>query len=132
MDRSKYPDNWGEISLQVRAEAGNRCEWCRVANYATGARDCCGMWWNSDQIEQAAPAMLERWFGCTEPKLTIIVLTVAHIDHDAANNSRTNLAALCQRCHLGHDREQHMANAAATRQRKRDEAVAASGQQRMW
>lgn len=36
-----------------------------------------------------------------------IVLTVAHLNHDRTDNRPENLAALCQRCHLLHDREQH-------------------------
>lgn len=131
MDKSKYPDNWPAISLQVRTEAGNRCEWCKVANYAEGARDCAGMWWSFDRIESTSDAVIERWFG-RYPDIVRIVLTVAHVDHDTANGERSNLAALCQRCHLNHDREQHLVNAAATRERKREEAIAATGQQRMW
>lgn len=126
MDPSKYPENWPAISLQVRAEAGNRCEWCGVANYAEGARDLCGMWWSKERIDRAPNAWLGRWFG-GDPKLIRIVLTVAHLDHDTANRERRNLAALCQRCHLGHDQQQHVANATVTRQRKRDEAIAARG-----
>ena len=34
-----------------------------------------------------------------------IVLTVAHLDHDIANNSFYNLMALCQKCHLNYDRK---------------------------
>jgi hypothetical protein len=36
----------------------------------------------------------------------IIVLTVAHLDHDEWNAQVTDdrLAALCQRCHFRHDR----------------------------
>lgn len=33
-----------------------------------------------------------------------IILTVAHLDRDRTNNHPGNLAALCQRCHLNHDR----------------------------
>ena len=47
-----------------------------------------------------------------------IVLTVAHLDHDPQNNTDANLAALCQRCHLGHDRLLHMLHARQTRERK--------------
>jgi 5-methylcytosine-specific restriction endonuclease McrA len=50
---------------------------------------------------------------------SIVVLTTAHLDHDDTNNARANLAALCQRCHLRHDLKQHMANARATRRRKK-------------
>ena len=132
MDRTKYPDNWPAISIQVRTEAGNRCEWCGVANYAEGARDFAGMWWSRERIEAAPPGLFRRWFDPATFKLIRVVLTVAHLDHDTANRARGNLAALCQRCHLRHDQDQHVANAAETRQRKREEAVAASGQQRLW
>lgn len=51
-----------------------------------------------------------------------VMLTVAHLDHDLANNNEDNLRALCQRCHLAHDLKHHMANAAATRRQKRIDA----------
>jgi 5-methylcytosine-specific restriction endonuclease McrA len=35
------------------------------------------------------------------------VLAAAHRDHDPTNNHPRNLVALCQRCHLQHDREEH-------------------------
>jgi hypothetical protein len=41
---------------------------------------------------------------------TIIVLTIAHLDHDKNNNRFENLAALCQKCHLNHDLPQHINN----------------------
>jgi hypothetical protein len=44
-----------------------------------------------------------------------VVLTIAHLDHDKLNNDPSNLRALCQRCHLRHDRELHRRN----RQRRR-------------
>ncbi len=34
-------------------------------------------------------------------------LGTAHLDHDPANCRPRNLRALCQRCHLGHDRLEH-------------------------
>lgn len=132
MDKAKYPDNWPAISLQVRTAAGNRCEWCGVANYAEGSRDVAGMWWSKERIDAASPGLFQRWFDPAAFKLTRVVLTVAHLDHDTANRSRSNLAALCQRCHLRHDQEQHVANAVASRQRKREAAIVASGQQRLW
>ena len=36
-----------------------------------------------------------------------MVLACAHLDHDVSNNRPGNLAALCQRCHLIHDRAEH-------------------------
>jgi len=40
---------------------------------------------------------------------TRVVLAAAHLDHDPSNNRRGNLKSLCQRCHLIHDRPQHLA-----------------------
>jgi hypothetical protein len=41
-------------------------------------------------------------------RTTRVVLATAHRDHDPTNNDATNLAALCQRCHILHDREEHL------------------------
>ena len=40
---------------------------------------------------------------------TRVVLAAAHLDHDPTNNRLRNLKSLCQRCHLIHDRPQHLA-----------------------
>jgi hypothetical protein len=40
---------------------------------------------------------------------THVVLAAAHLDHDPTNNRLGNLKSLCQRCHLIHDRPQHLA-----------------------
>lgn len=47
-----------------------------------------------------------------------IVLTVAHLDHNPANNAPENLRALCQRCHLRYDQKIHAASARRTRARR--------------
>lgn len=53
---------------------------------------------------------------------SIVVLTTAHVFDDRPEaSSLLNLAALCQRCHNGHD-------AAARRQGTRERRIAASGQ----
>ena len=52
-------------------------------------------------------------------KSTKIVLTIAHLDHDKTNNDYDNLAALCQKCHLGIDLKHHMFNARETRKKKK-------------
>jgi hypothetical protein len=45
-------------------------------------------------------------------KATKIVLTIAHLDHDKINHEvkLERLAALCQKCHLGHDINHHTNN----------------------
>lgn len=105
MDYSRYPPDWKQISLRIRAErAGWQCEWCGAAN------------------------------GQPHPDTgSTVILTVAHLGtphpdgtpgdkHDKLDVRDDNLAALCQRCHLNYDRDEHMANAAATRRRKRHDA----------
>ena len=86
-NKGRYPPEWPLISLWVRVAAGWRCEWCPAV--------------------QGEPHPVT---GST------VVLTVAHV-HDPApeNVSPTNLAALCQRCHLNHDRAHHLAVQAKNR-----------------
>jgi len=82
--RDQYPDDWEEISWKVRSEAGWRCEGspeypdCRATNRRP------------------------------HPETgSVVVLTVAHLDHDPRNCERENLRAWCQRCHLIYDGHQH-------------------------
>lgn len=95
MDRSKYPDDWEEISYRIRFErAGGCCEWCGVEH---------GEFFDTDSD-------------------ALVVLTTAHLDHDPMNCIDSNLAALCQRCYLSYDSEEHRKHAAETRRRKLIEA----------
>ena len=48
-----------------------------------------------------------------------VVLTIAHLDQDPANNAPDNLRALCQRCHNALDAPWRRRNALATRQRRK-------------
>ena len=96
-DRSKYPPDWEAISRRIRERDGDRCRTCGVAN----------------------GALVERPGG----KVTRVVLTVAHVLNPDPQDCRDeNLSALCQRCHLALDALQHLANAAATRRRRRARA----------
>ncbi len=47
-----------------------------------------------------------------------VVLTIAHLDQDPANNTPDNLRALCQRCHNRLDAPHRRAHAAETRRRR--------------
>lgn len=100
-----YPPNWKtELRPAVLQRAKNACEFCKVPNYAVAR-------WNGDKYEttgekyatigEARKAKDKRLFR----DWIIIVLTVAHLDHDIGNNELSNLRALCQRCHLDYDRE---------------------------
>jgi len=86
-NRDRYPPEWPLISLWIRVCAGWRCEWCAARQ------------------------------GEPHPETgSRVVLTVAHLhDPSPENVEPRNLAALCQRCHLGHDRRHHLAVQAANR-----------------
>jgi len=104
IDYKEYCPDWKAISLRIRTErADNKCEWCGIPNYSHV---------NKETREQSLP---------DEDNTTRIVLTVAHIDRDKNNNDDTNLAALCQKCHLHHDRHQHADNRRYGRNWRRDQ-----------
>jgi len=81
MNKDDYPKDWKAMSLAVREKAGWCCELC--------------------------PAENGKFHWKTGSK---VVLTVHHIDSNKSNNSKYNLIALCQRCHLRLDLEKHINN----------------------
>ena len=91
---ARYPADWSLRSYFVRfVRARGRCEWC-------GAQD-----------------------GNAHPITgSIVVLTTAHVhDERPEASDLLNLAALCQKCHNGHD-------AIGRRQRRRERLEIESGQ----
>lgn len=143
MDKSKYPVNWDEISQQIRFErAGGKCEWCGVAHGAVGARDKHGEWHDDDRIHHMSATEGDLLFG-EFPKMIRIVLTTAHLGvdkpdgspgdkHDKMDCRPENLAALCQRCHLNFDRDEHTANRRRTLAERREAEIRATGQLSLW
>lgn len=92
-EQARYPKDWPAISRRIRIErAGNRCE------SAPGQPSCRAQQGERHPITGA-----------------VVVLTVAHLDHQPENCAEDNLRALCQRCHLRHDAKHHAKNAARTR-----------------
>ena len=77
-NKIRYPADWALISRFIRFyRAKNKCEWCGALNH------------------KPHPITGSR-----------VVLTCAHVfDKRPENASLLNLAALCQRCHLNHDRK---------------------------
>lgn len=91
MDPSRYPSDWPAISRRVRDAAGWRCQRCGISQGSTATKS-------------------------GKP----VVLTVAHVGDHKHDKMRTDhLEALCQRCHLAEDMDDHVRNAAITRRRKR-------------
>lgn len=105
VDWSKYPPDWKAISLRIRARSGGRCECggeCGLHRMTGGPRRC--------EERNGEPA---KWANGK------VVLTVAHLNHDTADNRDENLKAMCQRCHLRYDAALHARNSAETRRQKR-------------
>ena len=77
-NKSRYPSDWALRSRFIRFyRAKNKCEWCGAEN------------------RQPHPVTGSE-----------VILTCAHVfDKRPENASLLNLAALCQRCHLNHDRK---------------------------
>ena len=118
IDQNKYPPDWSVISQRVRFErAGGKCE-CRgeCGHEHPGGR-C-----NAPHGVTVYRSKAEPWVWYLEPGEDAypvrIILTTAHLDHDRANNDDANLRALCQFCHLNHDRR----HAAALRRQRALEA----------
>ena len=84
-----------------------------------------GRWWDAEvgawrdgQGKSLAwpPALADLTDGL---RTTRVVLATAHRNHDTADNADANLAAWCQRCHLGHDRPEHRRRRWRTQFRRR-------------
>lgn len=115
-DYKNYPPDWKTvIRPRILARAKNRCEWCGVANGQRGFRDRDGEFITANEYAEGKGNFGENAEFVTTLK---IVLTIAHIDQDVTNNDPGNLVALCQRCHLRHDRFQHAANARKKRDKR--------------
>jgi hypothetical protein len=117
IDYKKYPQNWkSEIRPAILERAENKCEFCGVENYSVGFRKAIG----GDFVAFKANGKISSYKQAFQiakdlnallyDKHIIIVLTIAHLDHDVANNDYGNLRALCQRCHNRHDIEFRKAN----------------------
>ncbi len=98
-NRDRYPPDWRQISARIRFErAGARCE-------------CMG---ECGHVHHGGRCAARR--GKPHPvTASIVVLTVAHLDHTPENYAGDNLRAMCQRCHLAYDREHHARTREMTR-----------------
>jgi len=128
-NRALYPPDWPAIRARILARDENRCKWCGVENYAVGYRDAKGTWhrlagngpcdaagvghsWpNYQQLAYAeAREIADVQNDCVGHRddeghhWRVIVLTIAHLDHDPRNCADENLSALCQQCHNRYDR----------------------------
>lgn len=126
--RALYPKDWPAISLKARERAGWKCQHqgCGARQYSFGCwhKDGSRFVWGpvhddadtpttySEARQAAAEYDGDEGLG---PKPIVIVLTVAHLNHDPTDCRPENLAAMCQRHHLAYDHALHRANSQATR-----------------
>lgn len=128
IDYKKYPPNWkSEIRPAILLRANQKCEQCNVPNYSYILRGTI----NGIECYQLEDGALFRadnsehigytYVGDVHPsnKFIKVVLTISHIDHDINNNDHKNLKALCQKCHLNHDKEHHAATRRKTKEDKK-------------
>lgn len=133
-NRALYPKEWPAVSLQAKVRADWRCQHpgCTAMQYDYG------YWITSPALrwvriggpcethaqakQRAADEHFSRYGDELtppgEPKIIVIVLTVAHLNHHPEDCRPENLAALCQRHHLAYDHDHHRRNAQATRRAK--------------
>ncbi|WP_294356859.1 hypothetical protein [uncultured Sphingomonas sp.] len=121
-----YPIDWYELSTFIRfTRAKGRCEHCRRPHGRDVLHLGDGMWWDEEASRWrdgrgravpalASPAELARaqpgFVGIGAPaalRVTRVVLASAHLNHNPGDNRARNLAALCQRCHMRHDADEH-------------------------
>lgn len=135
--RALYPFDWRQLSHSIRfRRAGGRCERCGRPHAAQVAQLPQGQWWDAvagcwrdergrkvrlPPIEVVAAMMppLSGFVASPPYAWRRVVLATAHLDHDPTNNTARNLAALCGRCHLAHDRPEHRRRRLATLRSRR-------------
>jgi hypothetical protein len=109
-----YPIDWKQLSAVIRFErAKGQCEGCGRPHGRMVCHLGDGRWW--DPLRQVWRDGQGRRVGRVlvvedlqeRVRTTRVVLATAHRDHDPTNNRLSNPVALCQRCHLQHDREEH-------------------------
>ena len=133
VDWSRYPADWQDVRARILKRAERDipwpfalrvpcCEWCGAPDrfYVVRRHDDPSQWdYDLDPLGRGGEVF--------------VILTVAHLGtphadgtpgnkHDKHDVRPENLAALCNRCHLLFDLDDHVRHAAQTRRRKRVEA----------
>ena len=89
-ERTRYPADWTAISARIRFErADGRCE-CEGECGGGHDRRCSAR--NRNRHPRTG---------------SVVILTVAHLNHKPEDNRDENLRAMCQACHLSYDRRHH-------------------------
>ena len=124
--RFLYPIDWPQISRWVRfVRAKGRCEMCgrphgAIVRHLGDGRwldEASGFWRDGSGRRTRVPPGHHAERAAT----TRVVLAAAHLDHDPSHCGprHRNLRALCQRCHMLHDRPEHRRRIRLTLLRRR-------------
>lgn len=98
-NKARYPQDWKQISHRIRFER------------ADGVCECEGECGRNTHTGRCPNYHGGHAYGTN----SLVVLTVAHLNHIPEDCADDNLKAMCQGCHLHYDREHHAATAVATR-----------------
>lgn len=126
-NRARYPKEWPLIRVRILKRAKDCCEECGVGNRARISRsnedqpptylDDKARVWSALARVRLGNCRMSDWEG--KPWITV-VLTIAHMENPDPEDCRDeNLKALCQRCHLGHDRYRNLVSAIFTRRKRK-------------
>jgi hypothetical protein len=109
-----YPIDSPQLSAVIRfRRAGGRCEAYGRPHGQTVWHLGDGRWWDAQtgSWRNDAGQVVCLAVGADDVlkavRTTRVVLATAHRNHDTSDNTNTNLAAFCQRCHMNHDRPEH-------------------------
>lgn len=94
---ARYPKDWKVISAKIKERAGNQCE-------CIGE---CGL--HPEKRCEELNGQPAKWANGK------IILTVAHLDHTPETREENQLKAMCPRCHLRFDQDEHQQHAYETR-----------------
>jgi hypothetical protein len=104
-NRDRYPADWKVVRSAILERAGNCCE-------GSPAFPSC-------RAENRKPHPVTG---------SVVILTIAHLDHEPENCDPENLKAWCQRCHLTFDAAHHReTRLARRRQHEADRAGRIAG-----
>jgi 5-methylcytosine-specific restriction endonuclease McrA len=112
-NRGRYPEDWAAVRERILARA--------VGDAGVAQCECRGECGRGTHPHERCPNVQG---GLAYGTGSVVVLTIAHLDHQPEHNDSSNLRAMCQGCHLHYDKEHH----AESRARNLRAARAAAGQ----